>query len=169
MMRFMVLLAITACGGSTAPIGSKPGAQTPVSPWAKILKQGAVWHLEATGHSVTITVASVTTVNGVTTAQLAFSSGGKQIDATAPTTITLDAKGVRLDDLQYPGDAKPVKFPDGRYITVHDGEICYGSGPGENAGECADVCDANMCIDDTGISGGLGTWWPDDDVYRRKK
>lgn len=163
---------VVACGGTHPIISSNvpPSSTVPASPWMNILKQGAAWQMEAPDHpTITITVASVTTANGVTTAQLAFAIDGKPTELMVPSTIVLDTNGVRVGDLQYPADGKPVNYPDGRYVkTTRDGEICYGAGPSDDAGECADVCDANLCIDATGISGGLGTWWPDYELYTRK-
>jgi hypothetical protein len=170
MPRFAWLL-VAACGGSTTVASGPVVLETPSSPWAKILRQGAAWRMESEGHpTITITVASVTTANGVTTAQLSFATtDGEPTDVMLPSTIVLDAKGVRIGNLQFPADGRSTTFPDGRYVTARDGEICYGEGPGADAGPCEDVCDARVCIDGTGITSGLGTWWPDYYVYTRKK
>jgi len=163
-------IAACACGGSTTTASTPTAIETPASPWAKILRQGAAWQMEAEGFpTITITVASVATANGVTTAELAFTIDGKPAQVMVPSTIVLDAKGVRIGDLRFPADGRSTKFPDGRFVTARDGEICYGEGPTEDAGPCEDTCGAQLCIDGTGISSGDGTWWPDNNAYTRKK
>jgi hypothetical protein len=114
---------------------------------------------------ITIAVVSVAKTDGVTTAQLQAASENTDLDAKMIMTITLDARTVRLGDQQFPVDGKPVRFSDGRYVLVHDREICYGLA----APDCDHGCDAYTCIDDVGISSELGMWWPNSQVYRRDK
>ena len=59
---------------------------------------------------------------------------------------------------------------DGSYDVVTtnpDGTLCYGWEPGPDAGDCEDVCFADLCVaPGQGIVSGSGNWWPNAEMYR---
>jgi hypothetical protein len=175
---------MAACGGKPPATGptSNTGHATPVAGsavalWDKVLVKGKTVTLhasrvtdEASTHPViTVTVTDVATANGTTTAQVAWKLDSGADAPQLPTTIAVSATEVRLGDMTFPVALADKTLPSGLYVALRNGSVCYGSGPPPGTtDECADVCDASVCIDDGGFSGGLGTFWPDYFDYERR-
>ncbi len=163
--------------------------------WATVLQPGASYVFDelvdgapATDQPVTMTV-TVTEVQGVDGSRVAFlawSEDGEPYEfQTLPAVIVVGGAGVGFyataeafaardpAALWYPPAAVPIQLPDGRYIEAGEGsggdELCYGVGPTADAGACADVCFAQLCVDRTrGLTRGDGTWWPNWTSYVRR-
>jgi hypothetical protein len=193
----LLLSLAAACGpaattttgtGNTGGGGATGGGATEL--WAAVLKPGATFGFrDSVGGedviSVDATVKDVTDVDGGKAATIAWSFNGEPEESSSlPKVIVVTATGVRFQgDLRgEPGElAWPASLPpfeedkDGGnwQLYIHDGalkgEVCYGEGPGKNAGECEDVCFAELCVHPThGLTGGSGTWWPNMSEYIRR-
>lgn len=190
------LVSLAACGGGAASTPQSttpptPAAVSAVDFWAAVMKPGAVFtfddEMEDSGLEVstmTATVTAVEDVDGGRAVILAWTEDGAPYEVSSlPGVIVVGDAGVtfyrdrdamvaREDPLTFPAVAAPAKLPGGLYIDdgviFGEGELCYGEGPEEGAGECEDTCYAHLCVHPThGLTGGEGTWWPDYMVFHR--
>ena len=64
---------------------------------------------------------------------------------------------------------KGTKKNNGRYLRIDGDTVCMGEEPLDDAGECADVCEGEICIDATaGVVSLHGTLSPNHDDYAQK-
>ena len=178
-----VLAVLTACGGGAAGGKTKPTVgntttsppkTSAVDPW-KAVTGGATFTFtnDAGGDQVTLTatVVRVEPIESGRVIRLEWVENGRELDAgSPPRTFTVTRDKVRFDDegVEFPL-AREDHAPDGREVSVHDdGTVCYTDGPGESAGDCPDVCFADLCVDpELGLVGGAGLWWPDYAPFQR--
>lgn len=68
-----------------------------------------------------------------------------------------------------PKEYKGTKTNGGRYLAINKeagGVVCMGEGPiGDDPPPCEDVCDAFVCMDDSGITELSGLWAPGNDDF----
>lgn len=185
----LVLATAAACGGksssATAP-GNTGGGGAGIPPqWAPVMVEGAVFKLDnrdlegagdpAERTTVVATVTKVTRDADGATAELTWVDGaGDALALSLPTLIRVSGDNVWFGQAgeALDGDSA-VSFPKpggeeraGLYTQERDGVFCYGEGPGPDAGECEDVCFAELCVSAKGgIVQGAGTWWPNYEVY----
>jgi hypothetical protein len=71
-----------------------------------------------------------------------------------------------------PKEYKGTKTNGGRYLSINKeagGVVCMGEGPiGDDAPDCEDVCDAFVCVDESGITELSGLWAPNYDHFTSK-
>lgn len=163
------LVCAAACGGGGKPTtvgnttgggaGGKPGAD----PWMSVTQGATFTVTNSDGYALLATVAKVEPTADGRKIELAWSAEGKPLDLAPPSTFTITKDRIRFDseDLDFPL-ATADHQADGREVTIDpNGSVCYTSGPGDGAGECEDVCFAELCVNAKfGVMGGAGTWWP---------
>jgi hypothetical protein len=175
---------VVACGGgggTTKPpvtnTGGLPPKTSAVDPWQAVTLGATFTFTTDTDDSaadvitLTATVVRVAPADGGRVIQLEWVENGRPLDAGGPPrTFTVTRDKVRFDDegLEFPL-AREDRAADGREVGVHDdGTVCYTSGPGEGAGDCPDVCFADLCVDpQLGLVSGAGLWWPGYAPFRR--
>jgi hypothetical protein len=65
-----------------------------------------------------------------------------------------------------PKPYRGTKQNGGRFLRIDGGEVCVGEEPLPGAGECDDVCEAEMCISSTrGVVKLSGYWAPNKSIY----
>jgi hypothetical protein len=191
-----LLLLVAACGpaAKTAPTTTETPTTTTtggaVELWAAVMKPGATFGFRDSvggedASTVDATVKEVTDVAGGKAATIEWLTDGDAGHGLSglPGAIIVTATSVHFQDeltgepgeLTWPAAARPPfeEEKDGYQLYLHDGqlkgEVCYGEGPGKDAGECEDVCFAELCVHPThGLTGGGGTWWPDYSEYIRR-
>lgn len=176
------MCVVAACGGKPVANGpgntghATPAAGTAAAMWSKVLVKGKAVTLRQqpiegveSGADIVATVTDVSTANGVTTAQVSWKHPDGSDVMQLPRTIVVSATEVKLDDMVFPVSLANTTLPSGLYVKADKDSVCYGSGPPPGTTEeCADVCDADLCIDADGFSGGLGTFWPNYMVFERR-
>jgi hypothetical protein len=181
MRTFLVTaVMIASCGGGGGKGGTTPGNTAPAEPavvgdpWAAVVK-GATFTVdnkiegEADVQTIVATVTEVEAAGDRRVIHIAWTSDGKPLDAsTLPETVTVTADTVAFDGYEFPRATK-AELPDGRYVMIEDGTVCYGQGPPPDSdAQCEDVCFAHLCVHGThGLVGGAGTWWPNYVVFER--
>jgi hypothetical protein len=183
--------AATTTTGTGAGTGAPPaGGGGAVELWAAVMKPGATFgfrdQIGAGDDAIPVdaTVKDVTDVDGGKSATIEWSFDGEPDESSnLPKVIVVSATNVRFqgDLMGEPGELTwPASLPpfeeekEGDWqIYIHDGalkgEVCYGEGPGKNAGDCEDVCFAELCVHPThGLTGGSGKWWPNWSEYVRR-
>lgn len=86
-------------------------------------------------------------------------------DDDAKITAALKKKPSRSDP---PKPYAGTKQNQGRYLHVLDDMVCMGEGPTPDAGECADVCDAQVCFSATdGVVSMMGLAAPGYSVWEQ--
>jgi hypothetical protein len=145
------------------------------------------------GSTITIETYDVRKVAGADVARLRWThrwgkgkddqqdvGSGKQ----TPTQVAVTAKGLYLltasmDDAAVterlkgkpsrsdpPKAYKGTKVNNGRYLRIDGDTVCWGEEPLEDAGECADICEGEVCISGTnGIISVHGTLSPNHDDF----
>ncbi len=175
-------------GGSGAGAG---GGMSATELWTPVMKPGAIFSFNdrvpdsPTAEEFTTveaTVASVADVPGGKAVTLAWTFDGEPAGGTMlPVMIVVTDAEVRFqadpdhgDALTWPSSTAVADVDRGDYTSyVHDGmlagEKCYGLGPAADAGDCEDVCYAEVCVHPKhGLTGGSGTWWPNFSVFQRR-
>jgi hypothetical protein len=105
--------------------------------------------------------------------QVAVTSAGMFIvsDAKDDKQIEASLKKDKPSRSDPPKAYKGTKQNDGRYLAVREGSpllVCYGEGPLPDAGECADVCFAEICVSaEKGVVSIEGTWAPNYSIYEQ--
>jgi len=195
-LAFALVTSLVACGGArsvTPPPGNGGGGGGDAgggaeAAWAAVMKPGAVFsfndHMDGGPDDFTTVEATVTAVKdegGQHVIALTWSIGGEPGVGALPATISVGPAGVVFGDggggpsvLTWPAATATTELPrDGftLYIRAGElpGELCYGEGPPPDAGDCEDVCFAELCVHPThGLMGGAGTWWPNYGVFKRR-
>lgn len=159
--------------------------------WAAVMKPGATFtfdnrledpDIEYDAITVAATVIEVEDVEGGRAIVLDWSENGRPMRGGGlPGVILVGSTDVTFyedrdgfaardpDAATYPFATVVGGLPEGRYIERRaDGELCYGIGPDDDAGDCEDVCYAHLCVHPThGLTGGEGLWWPDYTSFER--
>ncbi|KAB2896541.1 MAG: hypothetical protein F9K40_14300 [Kofleriaceae bacterium] len=180
----------TGDGTGTGAVGG--GAVTAAELWAPVMKPGAIFTFNdrmpdgptpEEFNTVEATVDEVKEIEGGKVAMLSWTIDGEPLEASnLPRAIFVTASGVRFQsDLtgeptedQWPATTATADLDKGDYsLYIHDGQLagerCYGLGPAKDAGECEDVCFAEVCVHPKhGLTGGSGTWWPDFGEFQRR-
>jgi hypothetical protein len=164
------LVCAAACGGGSKPTtvgnttGGGGGKTDPgKDPWIAVTQGATFTVTNSDGFAITATVAKVEPTADGRKIEIAWSAEGKPLDFAPPSTFTIAKDRIRFDseDIDFPL-ATADHQADGREVTIDPaGSVCYTSGPGDGAGECDDVCFAELCVNAKfGVMGGAGTWWP---------
>ncbi len=132
--------------------------------------------------SIEATVTEVTEVGDARLISLRWTMDGESAGNGLPGAILVGPRGVKFgsdradveaspaDAPTWPAAVAAADLPDGHYIHAGAlaGELCYGEGPTPDAGDCEDVCFAELCVHPRhGLTGGSGTWWPNYGIFIR--
>jgi hypothetical protein len=178
---FVVLAACGGGGTSKPPVGNTgtpPAPAATVDPWQAIT-EGATFTFTSDGGggagsdavTLTATVAKVETTGDGRIIHVEWVENGRPLEVGGPPgTFTIAGDTIRFVDegIEFPL-AREHHGADGREVSVHDdGTVCYTDGPAEGAGDCPDVCFADLCVDpNVGLLGGAGLWWPGYAAFQR--
>ena len=197
LVSLVVLAAAACGGSSRPPVAANSGGTVTTrgvpAAWAEVLVEGARFQLDnrspdesQAGESFVVVahVDKVTTVGDATRAELRWTDAadGPVMSGGLPLLIQVSPAGVWFASSNDGADdaffAAAPTFPagtdktlrDGSYDVVTtnpDGTLCYGWEPGPDAGDCEDVCFADLCVaPGQGIVSGSGNWWPNAEMYR---
>ena len=166
--------------------------------WRSIVKPNAKWTLVSSNdksEKIVIETYDVRKVGEADVARIRWTHvSGKEkedigaTDSGKPTQVAVTDKGLYLlnaknDDAVVaerlkgkpsrsspPKEYEPTKKNQGRYLTINPfGLLCYGEGPiPGQGGECEDVCDAYVCMDEGGFHSLSGLWAPGYDDFERQ-
>ena len=157
---FTIALVLSACGGkSSSPATSNTTPDGPAAaklPWEAALTVGAAFTLvdeieESGGEPVTVKVANVEDKGSERVYTLDWGEG-----ANGPTAIIVRGNLVLIND------AKPEAMQEAFDTPMG---TCYGE-DFSNPDGCDDVCDAHLCMNDTGIVSVDGLYAPGYGMYR---
>jgi hypothetical protein len=164
--------------------------------WRILVKPNAKWVLKQKNadknpNTITVETYDVRKVGKADVARLRWTyngEGGKQdlsgqpgkLDQVAVTDAGLYLLTADMDDKKIakalegkPSRSDPPKpykgttENQGRYLNVNGGSVCIGEGPLPGAGDCEDVCFAELCMSDQGIDILQGRWAPNFEIYER--
>lgn len=194
-LRALSLVAVlaAACGGkssspTTGNTGGGGGGGVPPL-WAEVMVEGATFTLDnqldaaaaemdpAEGITVVARVEKVVTEGDATIATIAWTENGAPLALSLPRHVKVSPAGVWFsgDGTFAAAPTYPIDAPDGDtglYVSRSgpDGSVCYGEGPEPGAGDCEDVCFAELCVRaGAGITGGAGTWWPNYEMFHQSE
>lgn len=173
----LVILLISACGSKSpppaAPVANTTYTATAGSHWDVLAQKGASWTLHGADFdppTFTVKVVDVVSTAAGREVQLDWGEAGG-----GPSHLTIAPNGVLMYEDKVvvenpPSTVEEDTQADGRYVNIDTsgGEvvICFGFGPGPDAGMCADVCFSEMCVaEKAGIVRVEGTWAPNYAFY----
>lgn len=181
-LSIVSLLLVSACGSKSPPPATPgPGnTGTTTAPatgrWEALASKGASWKLIGADFDpaeVTVTVTDVVATDAGREVRLAWRDADGN-EALGPASLVIAKDGLYLDGSlaveEPPREIEEQSREDGRYVrfetTAGEQVICFGWGPGPDAGECEDVCFGEMCVaEKSGIVAVSGTWAPSQAFY----
>jgi hypothetical protein len=163
--------------------------------WDVLESKGARWELNDAvgegGDKLIVTVASVESKGDHVIVELKWTHiyEGGESESNGPQRLAISPRGIWLIDgmedaelaaalrapavfAEPPVEIDDMTREDGKYVRVDtrgdEKVVCLGEGPAPGAGECEDVCYAEMCVaEKSGIVGVEGLWAPNYGMYEQ--